>query len=144
MFETQNILNYWYNLEFFSPFWPNKKIIYINKIKKVLPWTINNDSYVYDVYLGKVKSQDLIEKMLDTIGEQEEAIEKDNSKSCICAFKLKSDGTYIDNSFSISTFVWAVAKIIADKNLKTNFDTKEINKLNSEINDILISINKNI
>lgn len=33
MNEIQKILNYWYNLEFFSPFWPErtKDTLYFNK-----------------------------------------------------------------------------------------------------------------
>lgn len=147
MDRIQKLLNYWYNLEFFSPFWPEKikDTIYINKVNKRMPWMIKSDpKYKYDVYLGKVISQDLIVDMLDSIGEKDDAIEKDNSQSCLCAFKLSSDGTYIGDSFSISTFVWAVAKIIAEKNLRIDFNTVEIDKLNSKINDILISINNTI
>lgn len=147
MDETQKLLNYWYNLEFFSPFWPEKTkdTVYINKVNKKIPWIIKRDSkYNYDVYLGKIKSQDLIEDMLNSIGEKDDSIEKDNSQSCICAFKLRSDGTYVGDSFSFSTFVWAVAKIIAEKNLRIDFDTIEIDKLNREINDILISINNKL
>ncbi len=147
MNETQKILNYWYNLEFFSPFWPEKTrdTLYINKPSNELPWIKKDDPrYIYDIYLGKIKSQDLIEDMLNSIGEKDEVIEKDNTQSCICAFKLRSDGTYVGDSFAISTFVWAVAKIIADKNLRTNFDIKEIDKLNNEINDFLISINNRL
>lgn len=147
MNETQKILNYWYNLEFFSPFWPEKTkdTLYINKPNNRIPWIIKDDPrYIYDIYLGKIKSQDLIEDMLNSISEKDGAIEKDNSQSCVCAFKLRSDGTYVGDSFSISTFVWAITKIIAEKNLRTDFDTKEIDKLNSEINDSLISINNKL
>ncbi|MEA5009772.1 DEAD/DEAH box helicase [Clostridium tyrobutyricum] len=144
MNRIQNILNYWYNLEFFSPFWPEKTkdTLYISNPSNIIPWITKEDlRYNYDVYLGKIKSQDLIIDMLNSIGEKDDVIEKDDSKSCVCAFKLRSNGTYIENSFSVSTFVWAVAKIIAKKNLKIDFDTIEIDKLNREINDILISIN---
>ncbi|MBU5439813.1 hypothetical protein KQI42_17490 [Tissierella sp. MSJ-40] len=147
MDEKQKILNYWYNLEFFSPFWPErtKDTLYINKPNNKLPWIIKDDPrYIYDIYLGKIKSQDLIEDMLNSIGEKDDAIEKDNSQSCVCAFKLRSDGTYVGDSFSVSTFVWAIAKIIAEKNLRTDFDMVEIDKLNSEINDILLSINNKL
>ncbi|WP_027365894.1 DEAD/DEAH box helicase family protein [Desulfotruncus alcoholivorax] len=143
MDKTQKILNYWYNLEFFSPFWPEKTkdTVYINNMNNRMPWIVKADpKYTYDVYLGKIKSQDLIMDMLDSIGEKDDAIEKDNSLSCICAFKLASDGTYIEESFSVSTFVWAVAKIIAEKNLRTDLSTVEIDKLNSEMNDILTSV----
>jgi hypothetical protein len=143
MDKTQKLLNYWYNLEFFSPFWPEKTkdTVYINNVNKRIPWLVKSDpKYTYDVYVGKIKSQDLIMEMLDSIGEKDDVIEKDNSQSCICAFKLASDGTYIGESFTVSTFVWAVAKIMAEKNLRTDFNMVEIDKLNSEINDILTSI----
>jgi hypothetical protein len=147
MDEAQKLLNYWYNLEFFSPFWPEKTkdTVYINRPNNRMPWIIKDDQrYIYDIYLGKIKSQDLIVNMLNSIDEKDDAIEKDNSQSCVCAFKLRSDGTYVGGSFSISTFVWAVAKIITEKNLRTDFDTKEIDKLNSEINDSIISINNKL
>lgn len=147
MDEKLKILNYWYNLEFFLPFWPEKtkNTLCINRLNDKLPWIIkDHPRYIYDIYLGKIKSQDLIIDMLSSIGEKDDSIEKDNSQSCVCAFKLKSDGTYVDGSFSVSTFVWAVAKIIAEKNLKTDFNTVEIDRLNSEINDILLSINNKL
>ncbi|WP_047151332.1 DEAD/DEAH box helicase [Aneurinibacillus tyrosinisolvens] len=143
MNSVQNLLNYWYNLEFFSPFWPDvtKDTIHVNRQSTRLIWITNTDSkYTYDVYLGKIKSQDLIVRLLESINEEDNAIEQDISSSCVCAFRVASDGRYVGNSFSISTFVWAVAKIIAEKNLRTDFKTSEIDKLNSEINDILISI----
>ena len=148
MDRTQKLLNYWYNLEFFSPFWPQTTKIdtaYVNAENKRLIWLIESDSnYKYDVYLGKINSQDLIVRMLESIGEKGNTIEKDNSKSCVCAFKLTSDGTYIGNSFSVSIFVWAVSKIISEKNLKTDLNTSEIDKLNNEMNNILTAISKKI
>lgn len=143
MDRTLKLLNYWYNLEFFSPFWPDKTkdSVYITNTFNRIPWLVKSDSKdSYDVYLGKIKSQDLIMAMLDSIDVKDDAIEKDNSQSCICAFKISSDGTYIGNSFSISNFVWAVSKVIVEKNLRTDFSIAEIEKLNSEMNDILISI----
>lgn len=145
--KTKDILNYWYNLEFFSPFWPLKtqETLQINKPSKKLPWIIKDDPrYIYDIYLGKIKSQDLIDDMLDSIGEKDDSIEKDSSLSCICAFKLASDGTYIENSFSVTPFVWAVAKIIAEKNLRTNLSIFEIDQLNNEMNEVLISVEKKL
>lgn len=148
MDRTQKLLNYWYNLEFFSPFWPPTTKIdtaYVNAENKRLLWQIESDSkYKYDVYLGKINSQDLIVRMLESIGEKGHTIEKDNSKSCVCAFKLTSDGTYIGNSFSVSTFVWAVSKIISEKNLRTDLNTSEIDKLNDEMNDILTALSNKI
>jgi len=70
--------------------------------------------------------------MLEATGEKGNIIDRDNSKSCLCAFKLMHDGTYVGGSFSVSTFVWAVVKIIKEKNLRVNLSTEEVGRLNSE------------
>lgn len=145
MKDIQNILNYWYNLEFFSPFWPETRVgtEYINHRNKKIPWGVKSDSkYTYDVYLGSIKSQDLMENMVEAIGVEDELMEKDNSRLCVCGFKLGEDGIYIEDSFSISTFVWAMAKIIREKDLRTDFSTKQIEELNEEINQFLLSIDR--
>jgi len=80
--------------------------------------------------------------MLDSVGEKDDVIEKDSSQSCICAFQLDSNGTYVDESFSVSAFVWAIAKIITEGNLRASLSTDEINQLNSEMDNILRSFNK--
>jgi hypothetical protein len=148
MNQTQKLLSYWYNLEFFSPFWPETRkdtTTYINAHNPNLPWMKKMSfQFNYDVYLGKVMSQDLIVKMLEATGKTDDAIEKDNSKSCICAFKVKPDGTYVGDSFSVSTFVWAIAKIIAEKNMRADFDIAKIDTLNAEMNDVLTTINKKL
>lgn len=77
MDRTQKLLNYWYNLEFFSPFWPEKTkdTVYVNVENKRLIWLIKPDpKYKYDVYLGKIKSQDLIIKMLESVGEKHDTM----------------------------------------------------------------------
>jgi len=55
---VKNILDYWYNLEFFSPFWPEKTrdtiFININSVSNRVPWEKESSSkYTYNVYLGK-------------------------------------------------------------------------------------------
>jgi hypothetical protein len=145
--EAKRILNYWYNLELFSPYWPEKTkdTLFINTFNKNVPWIIKHDSnYIYDIYLGKVITQKLVVELLNSLGGKDEIIDIDNSQSCVCAFKLRTDGTYIGDSFSISTFVWAVAKIIKEKNLSVDLNMQELNNLNSEMNKILTLINKKI
>ncbi|MFU0826967.1 MAG: DNA helicase [Lachnoclostridium sp.] len=148
MNKVHNILNYWYNLEFFSPFWPEttKDTVFINNVNNRIPWMSEkpDHKFTYDVYLGKIKSQDLIINMMDSIGEKDDFIEDDYSQSCICAFKLTSDGRYIKESFSVSTFVWAVAKITVERNLRIDLSTEDIDKFNRDMNDILISFNKKL
>ncbi len=46
MIEIQKILNYWYNLEFFSPFWPEKTkdtiLIKINLLYRYIQQDFDN------------------------------------------------------------------------------------------------------
>ena len=147
MEKALNLLNYWYNLEFFTPFWPeiNKDTIYIKTSDNNLPWLINTSPELkYDIYLGKLKIQNLVVKLVESIGDKTDDIELDNSQTCLCALKLDFEGVYIENSFSISTFVWAVSKIIIYKNLRIDVNKKEVNDFNSEMNDIITSMNRKI
>ncbi|UFJ41080.1 AAA domain-containing protein [Brevibacillus humidisoli] len=144
MESVHNLLSYWYKLEFFSPFLPEvtNDTKYINAHRKEVVWLAKTDpKYTYDVYMGNIKSQDLIDKLVEFYNGEDDTVEPDNSKSCVCAFKVTYDGRYIVNSFSISTYVWAFSKIISEKNLMAELKTSEIDKLNNEINDILVSIN---
>lgn len=144
MDDTRRILNFWYNLEFFSPYWPEstKDTKYITKSNNRIPWITTDSRFAYEIYLGKINTQDLIVDMINAIGEQDDAIEKEHSNTCVCAFKLNHDGTYVASSFSISTFVWAVAKIIAKKDLNVELNNVEIEKTNAEMNELLASLNK--
>lgn len=148
MDEYKGLLNYWYNMEYFSPYSPEKNnqtviITAFNQSKNKLPWlplSETSPKFTYDVYLGKIMSHDLITLMLDSIGKRDNEIERDNSPSCVCAFKVSSDGCYIEDSFSVSTFVWAMAKIIAGKSLSVPLEIPSLKKFNRDLNDDLISI----
>ena len=105
-----DILNYWYKIEFFTPYWPvdTKKDINLNKME--LPWLKEQSNekirLSYDLYFGKIKSMDLIKWMLSEIKiSEEESIEPDNSISCIFAFKVDEKGYYAPNLFSVSSLV---------------------------------------
>lgn len=142
---TKNILDFWYNLEFFSPFWPQhirNNTTYIHENNKNLVWLKANPKYTYDVYLGKFKTQELLEDLLTAIGEEDDHIDQDYSQSCLCAFRVSSEGMYIEKSFSLSTFVYALAKMIQEKNMKANLSNEEINQLNNEFDEKLTALNK--
>lgn len=142
MMDTNNILDYWYNIEFFEPFWPktDKKTQYVNSKRD---WD-SKQAAVYNVYLGRGRSCDLIQKMLEAIGRKDKRAEPDTSISCVCAFKVAADGTYIEDSFSVSTYIWAMAKIIYHKDLNTNLRTEEISNFEQRINEHLLAINRQI
>ena len=57
---------------------------------------------------------------------EEESIEPDNSITCIFAFKVDEEGFYVPNSFSVSSFVWAVSKIVISGSIKAELKNRII------------------
>lgn len=139
----KNTLNYWYNLEFFSPFWPErtKHTTNYKDAGKPLPWfgRVSTNTN-YDVYLGSVQTQELIIEMVKAIGENDELLDKDSSKSCLCGFKVTGEGKYVEESFTIATFVWAMAKITNEKNLRTGLSGDELEQFNKKVDEYLKTI----
>lgn len=140
---VNKILNYWYQLEFFTPCWPVEICTDINIAKKELPWihpcTNPKIQVSYNVYIGKVKSGDLVDYLLKQINNStEEQIERDLTPTCICALKVDKNGKYIENSFSLSSFLWAVST------LANNRDNSELSVFAFEKHEIELSeqINK--
>lgn len=138
-----NILNYWYKIEYFTPCWPVdfKKDINLNKVE--LPWLKEQKNekikLSYDLYFGKIKSIDLTKWMLSEIHiPEEESIEPDNSKTCIFAFKVDEKGFYVPNSFSISSFVWAVSKIVLSGSIDAELNTDDVKEFQNTMNTRII------
>lgn len=140
----QKILNYWYNIEFFNPCWPVNNKEDTDLTKKDLPWQLpQNDPKIqvsYDVYIGKAISNDLITWMLEelNINKGKESIERDYSATCLCALKVDEDGKYVAKSFSISSFAWAICKLVDDGSIAAELDISYLNNLQQQINNSLL------
>jgi hypothetical protein len=146
----QQILNYWYDLEFFNPCYPISKVdknTDTDLAKKDLPWlklrskNVSNIRVSYDVYFCKAHSNDLIAWMLDSLNlcAEGETMERDSSSVCLCALKVDEAGAYVANSFVISGFVWAVCKLIETGSFSTKLNISELEKLQEDIDQKLIN-----
>ncbi len=140
-----DILNYWYKIEFFSPCWPvdTKKDLNLEKVE--LPWltkqTNEKIKFSYDIYFGKIKSMQLIEWMLSEIEiPKEGSIEQDNSVTCIFALKVNEEGYYVPNSFSVSSFVWAVCKIVSAGSINVKLNPDDVKKFQDDINSHILKM----
>ena len=138
-----DILNYWYKIEYFTPCWPVdvKKDINLNKVK--LPWLKEQKNektrLSYDLYFGKIKSINLIKWRLAEINSpEEESIEPDNSITCIFAFKVDEEGFYVPNSFSVSSFVWAVSKIVISGSINAELNPDDVNVFQNAVDTLII------
>ncbi|MGL4108400.1 AAA domain-containing protein [Clostridium sp. LP20] len=141
MRNIKNILEYWYSIEFFAPsqIKRNNDAININKdTKALLPWENKKKNYdAYDVYLGELQSDKLLKEMFEKLKLDDTLMERENTRSCICGFKVDSKGSYVEGTFIIATFVWAVAKILREKTLDVNLTEEGTNKFNEEVNEVL-------
>lgn len=138
-----DILNYWYKIEYFTPCWPVdiKKDINLNKVE--LPWLKEQKNekirFTYDLYFGKIKSIDLIKWMLAEINiPEEESIEPDNSITCIFAFKVDEEGLYVPNSFSVSSLVWAVFQIVLSSSIDAELNPEDVKEFQNAMNTRII------
>ena len=138
-----NILNYWYAQEFFSPCWTIKKED-CDLTKKDLPWTIpQTDPKIrlsFDVYFGKLLVSDLTEWLLSELklSTENEIIENDKSVTCLFAIKIDENGKYVSDSFTLSSLIWAVCKLVSAKSLNHELSYRELDGLQQRINGELL------
>lgn len=143
----QQILKYWYELEFFNPCWPVKPQDDTDLTKKDLPWQQpQRDPKIqvsYDVYFGRARSNDLIVWMLDALNLHAEgsSIENDSSLVCLCALKIDEKGKYVADSFAISSFVWAICELVNAGSFGKKLDVSELETLQQKINNLLLQDN---
>ncbi|MEN6471470.1 MAG: AAA domain-containing protein [Clostridiaceae bacterium] len=140
----QKILNYWYQLEYFNPCWPINTYDDTDLTKQDLPWQNQQQNpktqISYDIYFGKAQSNDLIVFMLKKLNLNIESasIETDNSLVCLCAIKINEQGKYVPDSFAISSFVWAIFKLISAGSTAEKLDVSELEMLQRKVNDWLL------
>lgn len=142
----QNILKYWYELEFFNPCWPVKPGEDTNLIKEELPWLQpQSDPKVrvsYDLYFGRAETNNLIVWLLDklSLSKKGEAIENDNSLTCLFALKIDENGRYVSKSFAVSSFVWAVCRLAATGSIDGELNGFELECLQERIESAILDL----
>ena len=146
-------MNYWYNLEFFQPNWPVKENEDIDLFRKTLPWTQKKSDQEepnpkfrisYDIYFGCAFADELISWTLDKLDlmEEDTPIERDRSKTCLCALKVNDSGNYVQDSFAISSFAWALSCMVKENDFSVNLDTAVLDKLQTQFNNTLSTVGK--
>lgn len=132
-------LDYWYELEIFQPRWPIRESIDIRLSEQNLPWPLKNPDpgirEYFDIYLGQAIAYNLIKWTLDTLGltEEESPIERDQSKLCLCTLKVDQKGMYVGESFALSSFAWALGRMVQGCDFGIKLDLTEMQKFEREI-----------
>ncbi|WP_283606893.1 DEAD/DEAH box helicase [Faecalispora anaeroviscerum] len=139
----EQILKYWYEQEFFNPCWPveTHKDIYLKE--NLLPWLTPQTNprirVSYDIYFGNTFSSDLIIWMLNELNMPlTEEIEPSRSSVCLCALKVDEHGMYVENSFSISTFVWAICKLVSSSSFHTKLNISDFEDFQQKVEQKLL------
>ncbi|MBS4209547.1 AAA domain-containing protein [Bacillus sp. FJAT-50079] len=141
MSQIKSLLDYWYNLEFFSPLTINKQkqMSVISDKEMRLPWhEVDKRAKGYEVFLGTYTTGDLVEEMYKAI-DKKDAIDEDKSISYLCGLQLDEDGKYVEESFSVSPYIWAVAQIIYHRNVHIDLKEEVLEDVNEKINDYLVN-----
>lgn len=143
--DSKTILSYWIKSEFFQPFFPkssDKPFLTVDEVSPYLPWPMNNDLEklnIFTAYFGKVKSQIFIEMMLKYVGTGDLQVEDDITNNSLYSLKVGPSGKYINESFKVSPFVWAVSEVLKAKSLSVTLDQSMCNVFNDDIDTMLIS-----
>lgn len=103
------------------------------------------------VYLGEVKRERCIETIIKYLKDDSiEIIEKNYDDIAIASFQMTPQGQYIENTFSLSTIVWAMSKLQNSSKgkistyLSENQYKSDIRKLELKLKEILSAENTEI
>lgn len=142
---SEKLFDYWYAQEFFSPCYPIKPKSDIDLNKEPLPW-LNRQidpqwRISYNVYFGKIPVADLVQWMQEELElEPENNVEKNTSSTCVFAIKIDETGHYVSESFVLSSFVWAVSKLVAVGSIHNELESKELETLQTTFDQKLTSM----
>lgn len=140
--KIKETLNYFYKLEFFSPYTPTGDNIYDSEkqqneqISFAQKKTESEYNYIY--YLGDFYYENAISQIRELTNDAYSETSS-TAKSCILGFKLDEQKQYIAGTFSICRFIYAINKILREKKVDLSFDEEEISKIEKQIETKLIT-----
>lgn len=133
--EARKLLEYYYNYILFMPEYPEseKTDHMVTDEKTYVPYESifgGECETGYDLYVGKIDTEALT-------GIMTKEISITQSWSYLCIIKTDKRGYYIKDSFYLSPVVFALAKILKEKNPYTSLDLNLINKANEDFNEFI-------
>ena len=143
---TKNILNYLYKLEFFSPAEPRGNIVYESNKKQEYKLTEyfsrhKETTAVFTFYFGIFKYQKSLDEITKLAKIKEEYQEKGKNESTIVGFKVDEEGNFLESTFSICNFVYAINEILKMQDIEIDLKEEKIREITNQIKE-LSQINK--
>lgn len=137
--KIDKILDYFYNLEFCSPFTPTEIVYDSNNKNQKLPKIPGKKSkdekkkYVFTIYVGNFDYKKVLKQITDVFQIKNCKELLGITESTICGFKVDEEAYYQNGTFSLSMFVYALDKLLKEKSQFTKFDEMEFRDLQSKI-----------
>ena len=140
--EARKLLEYYYNLILYRPEYPvsHRNDHHVTDDRTYVPYeSIFGGEAVhgYELYIGKTET----EIMSRAMGEE---VEDTQSFSYLCMLRTDKRGYYIENSFYIAPVLFAMAKILKERNIHTQLDLNLINRANDEFNEFLTGFDRKL
>lgn len=134
---TKNaIVNYFYNLEFLNPVFPTQNIIFDSRkntepfqFAKLYKNTFSkkdpNKKTIYTIFVGNFNYEKAIEKLAEAVNIKSETKYQEEANSVIFAYRIKEDGSLWDKTFSVANCIYALNKMLENKNTDVDLLEKD-------------------
>ena len=141
MNDVENVIHYFYQLEFLNPFEPMGNCIYDSRKsqKAILPFSFQERSLnskkkiVYSVYIGSYNYKNLLGWFHQELHHNYSFVESTEPSCILCGLKFNEEGQYLMNTFSLSSFPYGCEKIISNPDKKIEFSLEEMGKVTNQI-----------
>ena len=141
---TKNILNYLYKLEFFSPYEPVGNIIYDSKNKQFFSPNIfanysnksKEKSAIFSFYVGNFNYQNAIDHITKIAKIENEYKEKGKTETTIIGFKVDEEGMFLNQTFSICNFVYAINEILKEEKIDIELKEEKMEIISRKITEL--------
>lgn len=140
--EPRKLLEYYYNFILFRPEYPQarKGDYTVTDERNYVPYeSIFGGESVngYNIYIGSADTGSLVRAMGE---ETEEAL----SQTYLCMIRTDKRGYYVPNSFFLAPVMFALAKMIKERNTNTLLDLTLINRANDEMDEFLTTFDRKL
>lgn len=140
--ETRKLLEYFYNFILYRPEYPapKKSDHIVTDQRTYVPYESifgGESNNGYNIYLGVTDTELLVEAM----GEEAQEIQ---TKTYLCMIRSDKRGYYIRNSFFISPVLFALAKMLKERNSATQLDLSLLNRANDDMDEFMVTFDRKL
>lgn len=130
------IVDYFYNLEFLNPIFPTQNIIFDSR-KNAEPFQFaklykntsskkdSNKKTIHTIFIGTFAYDKAIKKLAEALGIESNTKHQEETECIIFAYRIKEDGSLWDKTFSVVNCIYALNKMLENKNTDVDLLEKD-------------------